>query len=259
MDPINLFTFLTPLFLPLCCFAPIFLGMLGFIVWLISRRLQPFTAEEKSKVEIEARRILDGATPALLPWSRAAFPDLAAEWEGTYRRLLVFFASGHCPSLREPKSGWLAFVLNRKQNGGLLLARTSNREARLDFGDDSVTATVDGQLLGVIRLSTGEIYDAARQSIGVCRRDQGTQIFIEGLELGPRHRFYPLTLNGREIAKINTATTGALIYLGPRAPLVVNLIRDLKAEEEDWLLALCALEVGYYGPLRSLRRSRSRL
>src|SRR5262245_57429052 len=131
MEPFSLLTFLAPLF-PLCCAAPFFFGLLGFIVWLMARRLQPFTAEEKSKAEAEARGILDAAVLNLLPWSREAFPDLAAAWDGTYRRVINFFASGHGPSLREPKSNWLVFVLNRKQNGGLLIARTSNREARLD-------------------------------------------------------------------------------------------------------------------------------
>ncbi len=261
MDPISLFS-LSTVFLPLCCAAPFFLGLLGFIVWLIARRLKPFTAEEKSKAEAEARVILDAAAPNLLPWSRAAFPDLAAAWDGTYRRVINFFASGHGPSLREPKSNWLAFVLNRKLNGGLLIARTSNREVRLDFGDDSVTATVDGQLLGVMRLSSGEIYNAARQSIGVGRREAGVQIVIQGLELEPHRRFYPLMLNGREIAKISTPIGYGygigMASQGARAPLVVNLVQDLKSEEEDWLLVLCALEIGYYGPLRTLRLWRRR-
>jgi hypothetical protein len=256
MDPISLIS-LFFFFLPFCCFGVLFVGMFGLLLWFMVRRFQPLTPEERSKAEAEARRILDGAVPNLLPWSREAFPDLAAEWDGSYRQILTFFASGRCPSLRDPQSSWLTFVLNFKANTtGFLLARTSNREARLDFGDDSVTATVDGQLLGVMRLSSGEIYNTARQSIGVCRRDQGTQIFIEGIELGPSHRFYPLTLNGREIAKISTTTGRVSIALGPRAPLVANLTQDLKPEEEDWLLALCALEVGYYGPRRSLWRSR---
>jgi len=257
MDPINLFTFLTPLFLPLCCFAPIFLGMLGFMVWLIARRLQPLTAEEKSKAEVEARGILEGAVPNLLPWSREAFSDLAAGWDGVYRHFLMLFASGRCPSLRDPQRSWLAYVLSVKENSGFLLTRTSNREARLDFGDDSVTATVDGQLLGVMRLSTGEIYDTTRQSIGVRRRQENMQIFIAGIELDPSQRFYPLILNGREIAKISIAKAWG--SWRRREPLVANLIQDLKPEEEDWLLALCALEIGYHSQLRRLRGSRSRL
>ena len=130
MDPISLFS-LFLLFIPFCCFGVIFLGVFGLILWTIFRRFQPYSAEEKSKSESEARGILDGAVPDLLPWSREAFPDLAAEWEGTYRRFLSFFASGRCTSLRDSKRGWLAFVLNFRGNSGFVLARTSNREARL--------------------------------------------------------------------------------------------------------------------------------
>ncbi len=225
-----------------CVIAAVFIGIAAVFV-LIVRRSQELGTPEK----------LDELSADLQAWSPAAFDDLAAAWEGTYAFALgTFSAAGTGPAIGPGGRALLATALNLRFGKGALLARTAQHRLKLNIADDGVTALVDGRVLGVMRLSTGEIFDELRRPIGDCRRDHGSQLFISGLEIGGAHRSYPLNLHGRSVAKLTTATGRGLLSV-PRVPLVTGRAAELTPEESDWLLALCALELGYYAARRSRR------
>ncbi len=250
----SIFTIIT-FFVPLCLFGVIFVSFFGFIVWVIVQGSKPPTPAEKVRKEREAAQKLDAASPPLVPWQPTAFTDLSFEWKGSYSRFMAFNARGYAPSLQHSGRALFHFVLYKKGSRGFLIARTSTREVHIALTRDSISPRVAGLPLGAMRISSGEIFDTTRRKIGTCSRAKNMQAFFNGLELGRSQRTYSLTMHGQEIAQMQTVRSAGM-FSAPE-PLVVRMHPSLSREAEDWLLVICMLEIGYYGPIRTAGRNRA--
>jgi hypothetical protein len=231
-----------------CFMVLVFAGIVAVFV-LILRQSQNLGRPET----LEAR------AAELAPWGAESFADLSAQWDGRYAAFIgTFVADGAGASLREPGRPLLATVYRRSGQEHFLEARTSQHHVRLNFGDDAMTALVDGQVLGVMRFSTGELFDEMRRPVGQCRRPQGLQLFVSGIDVGNDRGSFPLVMNGQTVAQLTVALPRSL-FAGGATPLVQDIQRPLESEAEAWLLVLCALELGYYAARRAAARARSRV
>jgi hypothetical protein len=215
-----------------------FLAGAGLIAYVAVGRTRPLSAQEKQQAEPEAERELAAALPRLRPWEAGSFEDLTARWHGRLRWGRLLAASGDCRSLRSPEQALLTAVLRWRGSTGFLLARTSGQSVRFDLAPGGDAVAVDGRRLGTFARETGEIRDAHGQPVGRCPRGSVSTHAAAG--------DYPLALNGRDVAAISRFQSGPV---QTQEPLVLNRRPDATREELDWLLALCALEIGLYRPL----------
>jgi hypothetical protein len=131
------------------------------------------------------------------------------------------------------------------------------REVRLDIEANEVRVSVEGQPLGSVHLHEGTIFDSGGQPIGRYHRYRGLRWQVGSAPTSSRYG--PLELHGRTVAEVNDGLVrsgGLLTGSAASRPLVRNLAADPTPEEENWLLALVALEL-YHSALRHRNRSRS--
>jgi hypothetical protein len=243
------------LLMPFCLIGVVFVAALVFVVVLISRRRRPYTAEESAQAEAAAKAHLDQTAPSLSPWNPTALADLACQWEGRVGGLSIGQYEGRMMSLSQPDLvTWLSFSLSLKGSRGFLRLRTSVRELCLEIGRGGFRLTVDGQLLGSLRERDSVIFDSSAQPVGRYQRYRGARWQMGSHSLSSRYG--PVEFRGRRIAELNDALdrSGGLFRSGAaQRPLVRLLEPSLTGEEENWLLALVALELYY-----SAQRYRSR-
>jgi len=144
---------------------------------------------------------------------------------------------------------------------------------RLDIEANEARVTVGGQTLGSIRLCEGTIFDSGRQPIGRYHRYRGWRWQVGSAPTSSRYG--PVELYGRTVAEVNDGLIrggGLLTGSAASRPLMRNpstalrqssgqgsgqgLASDLTPEEENWLLALVALEL-YHSALRHRNCPRS--
>jgi hypothetical protein len=223
--------------------------LVALVLWLRSR---PYSAQELANAEAAATDYLDRTAPTLLPWTPDALADLSCQWQGTRGGLLIGQHMGQVKSLGQPdQPGLLAYYLSLKGRQGLLRLRTSEREVRLDIAASGVRVTVGERSLGSINPRDGAIFDGEGQPGGQYHR-------YRGLRLASSGRYGPLEFHGRMVAEVNDVLVrGGDYFFGgdyARRPLLRNLASNLTREEENWLLALVALEL-YNDALRYRNRA----
>jgi len=128
---------------------------------------------------------------------------------------------------------------------------------RLDIEANEARVTAEGQPLGSIHLREGTIFDSGGQPIGRYHRYRGLRWQVGSAPVSSRYG--PLELHGRTVAEVNDGLVrggGLLTGNAASRPLMRNLVPDLTSQEENWLLALVALEL-YYSALRHRNRPRS--
>lgn len=234
-----------------CIFCIIVLVVLvfGFLILLRLLRSRPYGAQETAQAKARASDFVSRTVPTLLPWQPGALADLAAHWEGTRGGFVIGEHQGVLKSLSNLDGpGLLACYLSLKGNQGFLLLCTPEHEVRLDIETDGANVAVEGQPLGSIHLREGTIFDSGGRPVGRYHRQRG---------LSPRYG--PVELYGRTVAEVNDTLVrgGEFLLDGGARPLVRNLTPDLTPEEENWLLALVALEL-YHDAIRHRKRARSR-
>jgi hypothetical protein len=239
-----------------CCVVMFMVLGFGLVLFIILRQSQPYSAQEKSQAETNAADFFSQTVPNLLPWQQDALADLAARWEGTRGGFAVGQYQGVIKSLSQlDQSGWLACSLSRKGSQGFLNLRSTEHEVRLDIAGYEVQVNVEGRSLGSINLRDGTILDSTGQSIGRYQRYHGLRLQVGSQPLSARYG--PLELHGRTVAEVSDGLvrSSALFDPGTSRPLLRNLVSDLTQEEENWLLALVALEFKYNAPRRGSRRA----
>ncbi|MBU0494949.1 MAG: hypothetical protein KKA73_12290 [Chloroflexi bacterium] len=206
------------------------------------KRHQPYTAQEMTQAEAKASDLVSRVGPTLWPWQPGALADVADHWEGTRGSdsLWIEWHQGTVKSLSHPASpGLLAFYLSLKGGRGFLRLYTYEHEVRLDMAPGLVHVTSRGKPLGSIRpsITTQTISDSTGQPIGRYQRFKGSLVSTN---------YGPVELCGRTVGEVNILVRrrDALFDHAPR-PVIRNLLPDLSAEEEDWLLAVLALELVY--------------
>jgi hypothetical protein len=225
------------------------------VVVLIIKRSRPYSAEESARAETAAQVHLDRAAPSLSPWTPNALADLACQWRGAAGGLSVGQYAGQIGSLAHPEITWLAFSLSLKGSRGVLRLRASDRELRLEIGPRGFRITVDGQLLGSLREDDGLIFGSDAQPIGRYHRHRGMRWQMGSRSLSSRYG--AVELRGRRLAEINDALdrSGGLLRSGAtQRPLLRLAEPELTTEEENWLLALVAVEL-YHSALRHRSRA----
>jgi hypothetical protein len=128
---------------------------------------------------------------------------------------------------------------------------------RLNIEANEVHVAVGRQPLGSIHLRDGTIFDSEGQPIGRYHRYRGLRWQVGSAPTSSRYG--PLELHGRTVAEVNDGLVrsgGLLTGSAASRPLLRNLASDLSPEEENWLLALVALEL-YYSALRHRNRPHS--
>jgi hypothetical protein len=239
-----------------CCVGMFMVLGFGLVLFLILRQSQPYSPQEIAQAETQASDFFSLTTPNLLPWQQDALADLAARWEGTRGGFSVGQYQGVIKSLNQPdQTGWLACYLSRKGSQGFLSLRSSEYEVRLDITGQDVQVNVEGRSLGSINLRDGTILDSTGQPIGRYRRYQGLRLQVGSQPLSSGYG--SLELHGRTVAEVSDGLiySGALFDPGTSRSLLRNLASDLTQEEENWLLALVALEFKYNAPRRGGRRA----
>lgn len=161
-------------------------------------------------------------------------------------------------SLSNPDGpGLLAFYLSLKGSRGFLRLHTSRHKVRLDIEANEARVTVEGRPLGSIRLSDQTVLNEGGQPIGRYHRYRGLRWQVGSVLASPKYG--PVELQGRTIAEVNDGLilrgSGLLVGSAASRPLVQNLTPTLTPEEENWLLALVALEL-YCDALRHRNRPR---
>jgi len=116
--------------------------------------------------------------------------------------------------------------------------------------------SVSERPLGSIRLPDQTLLNEGEQPIGCYHRYRGLRWQVGSASASSRYG--PVELHGRRMAEVNDGLVrggGLLTGSAASRPLLRNLSPDLTPEEEDWLLALVALEL-YYDALRHRNRPR---
>lgn len=243
---------------PFCCLGSFALLGFGLVTLMILRQSQPYSAQEMAQAEANASEFFSRTVPTLLPWQPGALTDLSCQWQGTRGGFTIGGYQGVIRSLSNPEGqSLLAFSLSLKGSRGFLRLHTSDREVRLDIEADEVRVAVGGQPLGSIHMREGTIFDSGGQPIGRYQRYRGLRWQVGSAPTSSRYG--PLELYGRTVAEINDGLVrsgGLLTGNAASRPLVRSLAPDLTLEEENWLLALIALEL-YYSALRHRNRPRS--
>lgn len=205
-------------------------------------------------LEAEAAGFFSGVLPGLLPWERGALSDLASRWEGGRSGFITGLYRGVVKSLGHMDKGRLAFYFVMKWSHGVLLLRTGHKEVRLDFAGGYADVTVDGRLFGGIQARAGGLFDVGGQPAGRYHRYTGMRLKMGSMPLSTNYG--AVEIGGRQVARM----CDALIWgVGPFAEgsrsrqLIVDLVPDVTEEEENWLLALVALEL-YHDAVRSRNR-----
>lgn len=200
------------------------------------------------------------AGTSLLPWRRDAFDDLAAHVRCNMRRVnLLGYAQGVVKSLRRPDAdGWLAFHIERSQaTAAQVTLRTSEKQIVLDIQLEKILpqtgeaqVTLDGQPFGRIRLPECTFFDTDDHLAGHYRRR------AVSLRVRSKPYYGPVVVGERTIAEL----TDVWINLPPQFkgrfylsftplpepwPALRNVRPDMTPREENWLLAILALELFY--------------
>lgn len=235
-----------------CLLGGFALLVFGVVIFVIVRRSQPYTAPEIAQANAAADAHFAATVPALLPWNASALADLACQWQNPKGAPLFRRGIGQVTSIRQPDhTGWLAFYLDTKGNRGFVRLHASDRKVQLQIEQGNIRVTVDGSPLGWLRESDGTIFDSNARAVGCYHRYRGMQWWMSSQPLTPRYG--AVELYGRAIAEVNDALIwGNAPFKTDAAqrPLIRLSVAALTAEEENWLLALVALEL-YYDALRS--------
>lgn len=179
--------------------------------------------------EVKAGKVAD-----FLPWGSTSLGELTREWVGDSAFTRSMFGrhdqrAGRVPSARTD-SGWLlAFTMESKNDAadGRLVAVTSAHRVDLRVSSGVCHATVNGATLGTFKWGEPEL-----------RAPDGSQ-------LGSYRRGGQLALRGRDVATIDSRTSGAPARPPAVTPLVTNLAAERTPEEEAWTLVLAVMELGW--------------
>jgi hypothetical protein len=234
-----------------CCAGGFGIIALGLVVWVVMQQRRPLAPQEIAQAETTAEAYF-AATMATLPtWNSGALSDLACRWEGAKTGLTRGQHQGRVMSVRQPSAAWLAFYLTIKSAEGFVRLRASDREVRLEVVGANWRVTVDQSPFGSLRENEGSLFEARGQAIGHYQRYRGARMWMGSRSLSARYG--AVELHGRTIAEVNDALNwgGGLFNAGDaRRQLVRVKIESLTTEEENWLLALVAVEL-YYNALRT--------
>ncbi len=219
-----------------------------------------FARQAKIVSPVNGEVFLRQAEASLLPWRPNAFQDLAAHWRGQWTAIGVRGNfQGLVKSLQHPDAdGWLAFSLERPEaNEARMVMCTSERRCVLDLRLDKTfpitgkaNVTWDGQHFGHIHLPECLLFDTQGQPVGQYKRRPG------GLRMRSRRYYGPVTIEGHTIAELTDVWMRLPInfkgrfYLSftplPQPWPAFRKIRfPLSLSEEDWLMAVLALELFY--------------
>lgn len=232
----------------ICLSVVVMVGTIGLAMFMLRRA-------QKAAPPVEARNpetFFAAQMPGLAAWSSSAFADLSNRWVGWWLRAgNSGYSQGVIQSLSQPGTGLIAFVLERSTfRSGVMNLRTRDHEVRLDIRgggqfdtNAEVTAAINGEPLGRVRLPDGAIFDAGGQPIGQYTRRH----------LATRNMHYnPLVIKGKPIAAITNIWIRQPAALRKPEPAMQN-VASLSAEEERWLLAVLGVEL-YYDALWERRR-----
>ena len=243
---------------PFCCLGVFVLLGFGLVILMILRQSQPYSAQEMGQAEASASDFISRTVPTLRPWQPSALTELSCQWQGTRGGFTIGQYQGVVKSLSNPDGpSLLAYHLSLKGSRGFLRLHTSEREVRLDIEANQAHVTVQGRPLGSIHLHEGTILDSGGQPIGRYHRYRGLRWQVSSAPTSSRYG--PLELHGRTVAEVNDGLVrsgGLLTGSAATRPLVRNLVPDLTPGEENWLLALVALEL-YHCGIRYRNRPRA--
>ena len=231
------------------CFAGAFFFVgVGFLIWFILRQSKPYTAPETAQNEAKAAESIARNEPTLPTWHAGSLAEMSCRWKGSWGGFTVGHFEGVVGRLNhhDDEIGVLSFHESTKGRRGVLQLQTSDRKMRLDIDADKAQITLDQQPFGAINMADGTLFDETGQAVGSRRRRPGNRMLVGHTPTSSKYN--SVELHGRVIAEINDVMTSGVLTLTAKAenrPLFRNLLPDLSIEEENWLLALAAMELHY--------------
>ncbi len=253
------------------CFGALFLLCIAILLavafFVFARRASAVFGEAGRALHAGTATYFANIVPTLLPWQPHALADLSShlEMNGIAGPGSLHYR-GAIKSLSQPHADWLAFDLrlNWRARGALVL-RASNRAVQLEIvshSADGARVRVDKIPFGGLRDHAGaiELCDVTQRRIGqYARYNRQPTLRPYGVE-DVTPEYGAVEIGNRAIAGLNynLIPNQSVAQLDQPIPaLLRDLAPELTSQEEDWLLALIALEV-YYRVARKVSDARRR-
>lgn len=250
-----------------CLFGLLIAAFLGVMFLLVMRRTARVFRHANQALQTDTTAYFADSVPKLLPWQSNGFADLSSQFEMTGIAAIGLHYRGVIRSLSQPnESGWLAYDLRLDwRSRGALILRTSSRAVQLEFRgspSDTLQVSADGIPLGSLREQSGEIVlrDVLRQQVGRYSRYRRKPFRLRLTTVDVEPGYGAVEIDGRQVAEINhnlIPNQYVSLLNQPVPALLHDLPPALRSQEEDWLLALIALEV-YYRIARKISDARLR-